>query len=103
VVVSATSGSLDLTRMELSKAADRRSSISSTLRVPGWTAKAGWFVFLETEQRVWAYDGDRQLCLNTQTSVDGAFYPGPSGFPCAVPAQVLARLSEPAKRALETP
>jgi hypothetical protein len=38
--------------------------VSFTPDSHGWRAKAGWFVFIESESRVWAYDGDRQLYLD---------------------------------------
>ena len=75
----------------------------STISPQGWKAQAGWFVFIESESRVWAYDGDRNLMLQTETSSGnnstGATYS--SRFPCAVPAEVFSRLSEPARRAIE--
>jgi len=101
VVASPTGDSLDLTQIESSTEEGRTRSAFSTVHVPGWTAKAGWFVFIESTSRVWAYDGERQLCLNTETSGHGEFYHGPHKFPCAVPAQVFSRLSEPAQRVIE--
>jgi hypothetical protein len=68
-----------------------------------WTAHAGGFVFIESESRVWAYDGDRVLILNTETSngpkSSGTTYS--SRFPSAVPTEVVSRLSEPAQKAIE--
>jgi hypothetical protein len=69
-----------------------------------WTSHEGWFVFIESESRVWAYDGDRALYLLTATANGGnssSGVCGPSRFPCAVPIQVFSRLSEPAQRAIE--
>jgi len=67
-----------------------------------WTAHAGWFVFIESESRVWAYDGDRLLIPETYTSSgsnsSSAIYE--HGFPCAVPVEVFSRLSEPARKAI---
>jgi len=70
-----------------------------------WTAHAGWFVFLESESRAWAYSGDRRLILLAYTRLSGtnasaSIYE--SRFPCAVPTEVYARLSEPARKAIET-
>ncbi|HZQ47623.1 MAG TPA: hypothetical protein VFC07_11455, partial [Verrucomicrobiae bacterium] len=79
----------------------------------GWRAKAGWFVFIESESRVWAYDGDRQLYLDTETSngknsYEGAIYYGifratnfDSNFPCAVPAEVISHLPEPKQKQIQ--
>ena len=68
---------------------------------PGWRAHPGWFVFVENASRVWVYDGDRYLCLETDSGPDSAFYPTPRGFPCPVPAQVFSRLSEGAQKSID--
>jgi hypothetical protein len=77
----------------------------STISVPGptapsqgWKAHAGWFVYVQDESRVWVYNGDSYLCLWENTCNFGAFYPRPVSFPFAVPAEVLSRLSESAKK-----
>ena len=61
-----------------------------------WTAHAGWFVFIESESRVWAFDGDRLLILETYRSSgrnsSSTIYE--SRFPCAVPGEVFSRLPE---------
>jgi hypothetical protein len=71
-------------------------SVGFTPDSHGWTTHPGWFVFIENESRVWAYDGDRMLCLQTFTSSGNT-----SGwevrygdFPCHVPAEVFFRLSK---------
>lgn len=68
-----------------------------------WTAHAGWFVFIESESRVWAYDGDRLLILKTYSSsgVNASSSIYDSRFPCVVPAEVFSRLSEPARKAID--
>jgi hypothetical protein len=77
-------------------------TVWSSIGVPGWKAKTGWFVFLENESRVWTYDGDRQLYLEVDTPGHGSLYQTPKGFPCAVPAEVLARVSEAERKNLES-
>jgi hypothetical protein len=79
---------------------------SFTADSQGWRAKAGWFVFVESESRVWAYDGGRQIYLDTEISKGGNNYSGAiyygifraasfdSNFPCAVPAEVISHLPE---------
>ena len=70
-----------------------------------WTAHAGWFVFVESESRVWAYSGDRILILLGYTTLSGTNSSATiydSRFPCAVPTEVFSRLSEPARRAIGT-
>ena len=43
----------------------------------GWRAKPGWFVFLESESRVWAYDGDSRIYLEAfNTNFGGCLYFG---------------------------
>jgi hypothetical protein len=74
----------------------------STISPQGWKPQAGWYVFVESESRVWAYDGDRKLLLDSElfsgNQSTGAIYE--NNFPCAVPAEVLARISEPARKAI---
>ena len=71
----------------------------------GWTTHAGWFVFVESDFRVWAYDGDRLLMLHTYTpNGNGAAmvsYYSPR-FPCAVPSDVFSRLSVTAQKVIES-
>ncbi len=103
--VSVSEASLDLSRAQaFSDGKGSTSSGWSTIRPQGWRAHAGWFVFTESESRAWAYDGDRLLFLDTETSSGnsswGATYCN-SGFPCAVPAEVFSRLSEPAQKAIQ--
>jgi hypothetical protein len=97
--------SLDLTHLTAqTDGMGFRSSGSSTVSPQGWRAQAGWFVFIESESRVWAYDGDRKLLLQTETvsgnSSTGATYS--TRYPCPVPNEVFARLLEPAQRAIRT-
>ena len=71
-----------------------------------WTAHQGWFVFIESKSRVWAYSGDRLLTLLDYTVLSGTnssatIYCSPR-FPCPVPTEVYSHLSEPAQRAIET-
>jgi hypothetical protein len=109
VVVSAAGDSVDLSYRDSPTQADSPYRAWSTVGVPGqtenlaaWKAQAGWFVFIESESRVWVYDGDRHLCLEVNTPGHGSFYPSPRGFPCAVPAQVFSRLSKRAQEQIQT-
>jgi len=61
-----------------------------------WTTHPGWFIYVESESRAWAYDGDRLLILRTETPNKTATYT--SWFPCAVPSEVFSHLSEAAKK-----
>ena len=76
-----------------------------TIGVPLWTARTGWFVFIESDSRVWASDGVHPLWLSTLTrNGNGAMwtnYVSPR-FPCAVPSEVYSRLSEPAQKAISS-
>jgi hypothetical protein len=68
-----------------------------------WTAHPGWFVFIETTSRVWAYDGDRSLLLLAYTSsgANSSSTIYDRHFPCPVPPEVLSRLTDPARNALK--
>jgi hypothetical protein len=71
-----------------------------------WRCHAGWFVFTESESRVWAYDGDRNVHLLVYTSSgkvsSSVFYDSRNKFPCAVPAEVFSRLSESAQKMIQS-
>jgi hypothetical protein len=69
-----------------------------------WTAHPGWFVFTENESRAWAYDGDRSLILLTYASSgrNSSSTVYDNRYPCAVPAEVFSRLSEPAQKSIQT-
>jgi len=70
-----------------------------TTRPQGWTTRPGWFVYVENGSRAWAYDGDRQLLLDSETAegdtFGGTLYCQPD-FPCSVPEAVVSRLPPPA-------
>jgi len=66
----------------------------------GWKAQPGWFVFIESDERVWAYDCDRLLLLLNSIGDHGPVS-GPTRFSVAVPHEVHSRLSEAAQRAIE--
>jgi beta-lactamase regulating signal transducer with metallopeptidase domain len=100
VVVSAAGDSLDLSRYRSSKGEGWAGASWTTSSPQKWTAHAGWFVFIESESRVWAYDGDRSLLLLAATA-DSATWYGPSRFPGAVPGEVSSRLSQAAREAIE--
>jgi len=79
---------------------DEGVSRSVSTNPQGWKTHPGWFVFIENEFRTWAYDGDRYLLLQEETS-NGTKFKGTSyedGFPCPVPAEVFSRLSKEKKR-----
>jgi hypothetical protein len=75
----------------------------------GWRAKAGWFVFIESKSKVWAYDGNHQLYLDAETSSGGVMYHGTfratnfdSNFPCVVPPEVISHLPEQKQKQVQT-
>jgi hypothetical protein len=75
----------------------------------GWRAQAGWFVFIESNSRVWAYDGNHQLYLDAEASSGGVMYFGTfratnfdSNFPCAVPPEVISHLPEQKQKQVQT-
>ncbi len=69
-----------------------------------WKAKTGWFVFIESDERIWAYDGGSSLdLLATKIGKLGPTLTsyGSSSFPCPVPAEVFARLTPEAQKAIK--
>jgi hypothetical protein len=85
--------------------ADATSSGASTVSPSDWKAHSGWFVFVENNARVWAYDGARNLFL--QVSIAAKLGPkgsscGPSHFPCPVPSEVLTKLTPEARKAIKS-
>jgi len=106
--IAATETTLDLSRLTR-PINENGLNVTSTIGMPGWTAKAGWFVYVESESRVWSYDGDRQLYLYTETSNNGSVYYGSFGaagfdsnFPSVVPAEVISHLPEKYQKEIQT-
>jgi len=68
-----------------------------------WKTHTGWFVFIESNSRVWAYDGEHELLLSTVekhgNSEGWTDYDSPK-FPCGVPSKVYSRLSAAAQKAI---
>ena len=69
-----------------------------------WKAKSGWFIFIESNERIWAYDGGSSLFL--QVATPSKLGPtctsyGSRSFPCPVPDEVFARLTPEARKAIK--
>ncbi|MHC1767398.1 MAG: hypothetical protein AB9869_24490 [Verrucomicrobiia bacterium] len=56
-----------------------------------WRTEAGAFVFVEDDERLWVYDGQRNLLLFAYTGETFSTY-GPQRFPCTVPKEVTERI-----------
>jgi len=72
--------------------------VSSSHRVIGWQAHTDWFAVIDTESRVWVFDGLQNLTLVTWTTTGPvsetlAFY-GPRRFPVAPPQEVASLLPQ---------
>ena len=79
----------------------RNASIMTTVSKPSWKAHTGWFVFVENQSRVWAYDGVGDLwLLVTDAQGNSAGY-GPGSLPNPVPDPVWSRLSAAVKNQIE--
>jgi len=66
---------------------------ASTVHPPDWKAHPGWFVFAETGERVWMFDGEREILMLNATSKDFSISGKPhKHYP--VPAEVAARLPD---------
>jgi hypothetical protein len=83
--------------------------VSFTPDSRGWRAQAGWFVFVESKFRVWAFDGDRRLYLDSETLGGGSIFYGifratnfDSNYPCPVPAEVISHLPEQKQKEIQT-
>jgi hypothetical protein len=87
-----------------------RSKVSFSSLTTPWTTRAGWFVFAENTNRVWSYDGDRMLLLQTcndgiwsrQTWIGAGWVSYAGNYPCAVPAEVFSRLSKSAQKHIQS-
>lgn len=72
----------------------RNSGHATSDTIPeGWKAGKGWFAYVENDERVWAYDGDKNLFLLVQLGDLGEAIHGACDLPCPVPDEVLARLT----------
>ena len=101
--VEVSDSSLALSRYHVARGEGWTGSDRVTTSPQGWRAHAGWFVFVENESRVWAYNGERLLLLHAYEA-DGQNSRGTtysSRFPCAVPAQVYSRLSPETQRTID--
>ena len=99
--VTVTDGSWQITVSETSLQLSRP---GSSEHYP-WNAHTGWFVFIESNFRVWAYDGSQWLLLSTVEKLGNSEgwtdYDTPK-FPCAVPSKVYSRLSAAAQKAISS-
>ena len=67
---------------------------SATISPHDWRVSKGAFVFVEGDQRVWAYDGGANLFMLASTT-GGLISYGPLNFPCGLPDDVASRLLSP--------
>jgi len=75
---------------------------SSTVSPTKWEAHPGWFVFAESEQRVWVFDGDREVLLLESTPERSHLVGSPlKHYP--VPAAVAERLPESLRKEIPPP
>lgn len=61
-----------------------------TVSPTGWKAHDGWFVYTQSEQHVWVFDGERELLVVEATPKKWQITRAPCSLP--VPEPVLARL-----------
>ncbi len=89
--------SLDLSHAVISQGKDFVSSGWVTDSPSGWKARGGWFVYVESPGKVWAFDGGAVLYFLQVKGNKGTLY-GASNLPCRPPKEVYSRLSIPVKR-----
>jgi hypothetical protein len=75
-------------------------ALTNTYATEDWKARLGWFVYVENQSRAWCYDGSNYLWLLRVDSDGSSGSYGPQSFPCPVPRQVYARLSDSAQKAI---
>jgi len=106
--IGVSESAVDFTHMNVNKVAPGltvSNAVSTSYPAPAnstWMGHVGWFVYIENESRVWVYDGDRRLMLESVTingnnSSAGACF---DHFPCAVPVEVFSRLTAPEQEAV---
>jgi len=101
VSVPAENQTFRLTRGQFLNGGEIRGKLTNTYSTDGWKAQSGWFIFVENPSQTWCYDGASFLWL-LRMYPDG--FSGSYGlrcFPCPVPPQVYARLSDSAQKAIE--
>src|SRR5687767_5398132 len=87
-------GSLDLPGVSV--------KMTSTAHPPDWKPHPGWFVFAENKQRVWMFDGEREILMLNATPENVSINGKPhKHFP--VPPDVAARLPESLRKEIAKP
>jgi hypothetical protein len=75
---------------------------TATSTPEGWSAQPGWFVFIDSDGRVWAYDGNSGLLMyevqRAGVSVSQTVWD--ANYPCPVPEPVLTKLRELSRKGL---
>jgi len=72
---------------------DRKGGIDTAISPPAWRPRKGWFVFIESDYRLWAFDGTEILFLVQITEEGGTLYDLRS-LPTVPPSAILHRLPE---------
>ncbi|MBI1178767.1 hypothetical protein GC207_15150 [bacterium] len=63
----------------------------TSIKIDSWKPLGGSLVFVESTERLWAYDGDHNLGLVKKTENTWSVW-GPSKFPYEIPQEVKERL-----------
>jgi hypothetical protein len=77
-----------------------KGGVTNTYSKENWRAQQGWFVFIEDTSQAWCYDGSNFLWMLHVDSDGSSSSHGPRSFPCPLPEQVYARLTDSAKKAI---
>lgn len=70
----------------------------STVSPSGWTAHPGWFAYAENEERVWIFDGERELITLEASAKEVGFHGAP--FRYQIPPEVFGRLPDSVRQTL---
>lgn len=94
----------DLAFHDAGKVTTFSTSGSASLKTPNWHPQTGWFAYIDTDERVWVYDGQTNLIIYEATKTNDApifaAYDTKT-YPRSVPSEVRSRLSTVMQQLLE--
>ncbi len=76
---------------------NHKGGIETAVSPSAWRPRKGWFVFVENDSRLWAFDGVDELLL-TEVSADGGVLYDLESLSIMPPLQVMERLPEPIRK-----
>jgi hypothetical protein len=80
---------------------DRKIGVDTSISPSAWRPHDGWFVWIENDDRLWAFDGSESLLMFHITKEGGTVYEI-STLPMVPPSQVLQRLPDSIRHSLSS-